>query len=97
MSEQDPYKERSKAMKAVTYTNARKNLKALIQAVCKNSEPAVIVSNRSEDQAVLISFDDYQSMEETAYLLSSPANRAHLERSLEEAKNDKLVTFPTED
>ena len=84
-------------MKAVTYSNAKKNLKALIHAVCKNSEPAVIVSNQSEEQAVLISLEDYQSMEETAYLLSSPANRAHLQRSLHQAQDGKLVTFPVED
>ena len=84
-------------MKAVTYSNAKKNLKALIHAVCKNSEPAVIVSNQSEEQAVLISLEDYQSMEETAYLLSSPANRAHLQRSLKQAQDGKLVTFPVED
>ncbi len=85
-------------MKAVTYTNARKNLKALIHAVCKNSEPAIIVNNQAEEeQAVLISLADYQSMEETAYLLSSPANRAHLERSLKQAQSRKLVTFPVED
>jgi antitoxin YefM len=84
-------------MKAVTYTDARKNLKALIQTVCKNSEPAVIVSSRSKDQAVLISLEDYQAMEETAYLLRSPANRGHLERSLKEAQSGNLVTFPIED
>ena len=84
-------------MKAVTYANAKKNLKALIHSVCKNSEPAVIVSNQSEEQAVLISLEDYQSMEETAYLLSSPANRAHLQRSLKQAQDGKLVTFPVED
>jgi len=84
-------------MKAVTYTNARKNLKALIQDVCNNSEPAVIVSSRSKEQAVLISFEDYQAMEETAYLLSSPANRTHLERSLKQADQGKLVTLPAED
>lgn len=84
-------------MKAVTYTNARKNLKALIQAVCQNSEPALIVSNRSEEQAVLISLEDYQAMEETAYLLRSPANRAHLERSLKQAQNGEMVTLAVED
>jgi antitoxin YefM len=84
-------------MKAVTNTNARKNLKALIQDVCNNSEPTVIVSSRSKEQAVLISFEDYQAMEETAYLLSSPANRAHLEKSLKQADQGKLVTFPAED
>jgi antitoxin YefM len=84
-------------MKAVTYSDARKNLKALIHAVCKNAEPAIIVSKQSEEQAVLISLEDYQAMEETAYLLSSPANRAHLERSLKQAQNGQLVTYPVEE
>ena len=84
-------------MKAVTYTNAKKHLKALIKDVCNNSEPAVIVSSRDKEQAVLISLEDYQAMEETAYLLSSPANRAHLEESLKQADQGKLVTFPAED
>lgn len=84
-------------MKAVTYSDARKNLKALIHAVCKNAEPAIIVSKQSEEQAVLISLEDYQAMEETAYLLSSPANRAHLERSLKQAQTGELVTYPVEE
>jgi antitoxin YefM len=84
-------------MKAVTYNNAKKNLKALIAEVCKDSEPAVIVSDRTKDKAVLVSFEDYQAMEETAYLLSSPANRAHLEKSLKQVQCAKLVDFPAED
>ncbi len=85
-------------MKAVTFTNARKNLKALIHDVCKNSEPAIIVSNQAEEaQVVLISLADYQAMEETAYLLNSPANRAHLEKSLKQAQSGKRVPFPVED
>ena len=84
-------------MKAVTYTDAKKNLKSLIAEVCKDSEPAVIVSDRSKDRAVLISLEDYQAMEETAYLLSSPANRAHLEKSLNQAQCAKLIDFPAED
>ena len=84
-------------MKAITYSEARKNLRAVIQDVCRNSEPTVIVNGKGDEQAVLISFEDYQNMEETAYLLRSPANRAHLERSLKNAQEGKLVTFPVED
>jgi len=82
-----------KNMRAVSYSNARKNLRALIQSVCKDSEPAIIVSSKSEDPAVLISLDDFQAMEETAYLLNSPANRKHIENSLQEIKDEKLVEF----
>jgi antitoxin YefM len=84
-------------MKAVTYTNAKKNLKALIHQVCKDSEPAVIVSSRTNEQAVLISVEDFQAMEETAYLLSTPANRAHLERSLKQADVGKLIGYRSDD
>lgn len=81
-------------MKAVTYTDAKKNLKALIHDVCKNAEPTIIVSNKTgEEKAVLISLADYQSMEETAYLLSSPANRVHLERSLKQVESGERITF----
>lgn len=84
-------------MKAVTYADAKKNLKALIHQVCKDSEPAVIVDSRTKEQAVLISFQDFQAMEETAYLLSTPANRAHLERSLRQATEGNLVDYPADD
>ena len=84
-------------MRAVSYSNARKNLRALIQSVCKDSEPAIIVSTKSEDQAVLMSLEDFQSLEETAYLLRSPANREHIEKALQEVKDGKLVEYPSED
>ena len=84
-------------MKAVTYSNAKKNLKELIQDVCNNSEPAIIVSSKTNEQAVLISLSDYESMEETAYLLGTPANRKHLMRSLKEAEEGKVVNFPADD
>jgi antitoxin YefM len=84
-------------MRAVTYAKAKKNLKSLIREVCENSEPTIIVSNENDEQAVLVSLEDYQSMEETSYLLRSPANRAHLKESLKEVREGKLVTFPIED
>lgn len=84
-------------MRAVTYSSARKNLKALMRKVCEDSEPAIIMGSKSDEHAVLMSLEDYQAMEETAYLLSSPANRRHLERSLQEMEDGKLVQFPSED
>ena len=84
-------------MKAVTYAEAKKNLGALIRQVCSDAEPAVIINSRTKEQAVLISVEDFQALEETAYLLSTPANRAHLERSLKQADEGKLVGYPSED
>ncbi len=84
-------------MKAITYSNARKTLRGLIQDVCNNSEPAIIVSSKLKEQVVLISLEDYQSMEETAYLLNSPANRKHLIKSLKEAEDGQFVNFSTDE
>ena len=57
----------------------------------------MIVGDKTEEQAVLISIEDFQAMEETAYLLSTPANRAHLERSLKQAAEGKLVDYRSDD
>ncbi|MFZ0930708.1 MAG: type II toxin-antitoxin system prevent-host-death family antitoxin [Syntrophobacteraceae bacterium] len=84
-------------MRAVTFSNAKKNLRTLIRSVCENSEPAVIVDKESSEQAVLVSVEDYRSMEETAYLLRSPANRAHLEEALQQVRENKMAPFPSED
>jgi antitoxin YefM len=62
-----------------------------------NSEPTIIVSSNPEDQAVLLSLSDFQTLEETAYLLSSPANRAHLEKSLQKMKEGQLIELSEED
>ena len=83
-------------MKAITLSQARKTLRSLIHEVCENSEPAIIVNKESSDQAVLISLEDYRGLEETAYLLRSPANRVHLEEALQQVREGKLVGFPAE-
>jgi antitoxin YefM len=84
-------------MRAVTLASAKKNLRTLIRDVCENSEPAVIVDKESPEQAVLISLEEYRSLEETAYLLRSPANRAHLEEALQQVRENKTVSFHSED
>jgi PHD/YefM family antitoxin component YafN of YafNO toxin-antitoxin module len=50
-------------MKAVTFSNARKNLRSLIQDVCNNSEPSIIVGSKADEQAVLLSLSNYEAME----------------------------------
>lgn len=77
-------------MKAITYTAARENLAATMNRVCEDRDPVIITRNR--DQAVvMISLEDYESLQETAYLFRSPANAARLMESLKEAKRGKLL------
>jgi antitoxin YefM len=64
-------------MKAITYTAARESLASTMDRVCLDHDPVIITRNR--DQAVvMISLEDYESLEETAYLLRSPANARRL-------------------
>ncbi len=84
-------------MKTITISQARKNLASVIREVCEDSEPAIIVNKESSERAVLISLEDFRELEETAYLLRSPANRAHLAEALRQVVQGELVEFPAED
>lgn len=75
-------------MEAISYTAARENLAATMQKVCDDRAPIIITRNR--DQAVvMISLEEYESLEETAHLLSSPANARRLLDSVAELKGGK--------
>ena len=75
-------------MNAVTLDEAERDLRGLIRRVVSDAEPTIVLSESGE-QAVLVSLNEYNSWQETLYLLSNPANAAHLRRSLAEAtRND---------
>ena len=69
---------------AITASEARKNLFPLIEQVNQDRTPVEITSKRGD--AVLMAIDDYRALEETAYLLRSPANVRHLLESLDQAR-----------
>jgi antitoxin YefM len=69
---------------AITASEARKNLFPLIQQVNDDHAPVEITSKGGD--AVLIAIDDYRALEETAYLLRSPANVRRLLESLDHAR-----------
>lgn len=73
--------------KVVNYTNARDNLRTLITQVNQDSD-IVTVTTKNNENAIIISEDDYRSMEETMYLNQSPANAKHLQRSLQSFENN---------
>lgn len=64
-------------MDAITYTAARARLASNMNRVCQNHEPLIITRNR-EQSVVMLSLEDYQALEETAYLLRSPNNAKRL-------------------
>ena len=68
-------------MKAITYTAARQNLAKTMEKVCKDHAP-VIVTRKTTDSVVIMSLEDYEALEETAYLLRSPKNTRRLIESV---------------
>lgn len=64
-------------MRAISYSEARENLKSVIDRVVADHTPIAITRQRGEG-AVLVSESDWASIEETLYLLRSPKNAARL-------------------
>lgn len=70
-------------MKTVSYTHARSKLAKTMEQVCDDHAP-VIITRKSERSVVMLSLEDYEALEETAYLLRSPKNARRLLESIAE-------------
>ena len=68
-------------MEAITYTAARQNLAKTMEKVCRDHSP-VVVTRKSSNSVVIMSLEDYEALEETAYLLRSPKNTRRLVESI---------------
>jgi antitoxin YefM len=76
-------------MKIVTYSEARSGLKTVLDRVHEDADVTVI-SRRDGADAVVMSLDHYQSIMETMHLLSTPANAAHLSKSIAQHQAGKI-------
>ncbi len=76
-------------MNVITTQHATQNLAQLVERVISNVEPTV-VCNEDGKKAVLMSFDEFNAWQETFYLLSNPANAAHLMKSLREIEEGNV-------
>ena len=70
-------------METISYSDARAQLAATMDRVIADHAP-VIITRHGSQACVLISLDDWESMEETDYLRSSPANAQRLTESIRE-------------
>ena len=68
-------------MQTMNFTDARNNLKAVLDRVARDADYTVITRRDAQD-AVVMSLDSFNSLMETVHLLRSPANAAHLGRSI---------------
>ncbi len=75
-------------MRVFNFSEARNNLKRVIDQVVNDADYAVI-SRRDDADAVVMSLDTFNSLMETVHLLKTPANAAHLARSIEQMRKGK--------
>ena len=76
-------------MRIIRFSDALSNLRAVIDQVVEDADITVI-SRRDAPDAVVMSFEHYSSLIETVYLLSSPANAAHLAKSIKQSKDGRV-------
>ncbi len=70
-------------MDVISYTAAQANLAKTMGKVCDDHAP-IMITRKSASPVVMMSLEDYHAMEETNYLLSSPANARKLLESIAE-------------
>jgi antitoxin YefM len=68
-------------MDVLTYSDARANLKAVMDRVAEDRTPVVIMRRKAE-AVVMVSLADWNATEETLHLLSTPANAEQLRQSI---------------
>jgi antitoxin YefM len=73
-------------MNVVTYTQARNALKSILDRVVQDADVTIISRRDAEGDAVVMSLDSYNSIMETLYLTSNPANAATLARAIAQDK-----------
>jgi len=75
-------------MEVTTYTRVRQNLAKTMEKVCEDHSP-VIVTRKKNDSVVIMSLEDYEALEETAYLLRSSKNTRRLIESIAQLEEGK--------
>lgn len=73
-------------MDAVSYSDLRQNLKSYMDKVYFDHDP-LIITRKNNENLVLLSIEEYNSLMETNYLLGNEANAEHLQKSINQYKN----------
>ncbi|MGB0955921.1 MAG: type II toxin-antitoxin system Phd/YefM family antitoxin [Panacagrimonas sp.] len=83
-------------MKVISYSEARNSLKRVIDSVVDDAD-VTIISRRDAADAVVMSLETFNSLQETMHLLNNPANAAHLQKSISQYRRGKAKTHPLSD
>ena len=77
-------------MDSMSYTALRNNMASALDKVNDDHKP-ILITRRNGRPAVLISLDDYNACQETAYLMSSPANARRLNEAIDAVDTDQTI------
>ena len=77
-------------MRVINFSEVRNKLKTVLDQVVNDAD-YTIISRRDADDAVVMSLDHFNGLMETVHLLKSPANAAHLEKSIKQYRKGKTV------
>lgn len=83
-------------MRSLTFSEARGNLKRVLDEVVED-HVATIIKRRDAEDAVVMSLSDYNALQETMYLLSTPANARHLMESIAQLRAGKTKARKLQD
>ena len=78
---------------AVNYSEARKNLASLMESVCDGSD-VVVITRRKTRPVVVMSLEEYNSIQETGYLLRNPVNAGRLLESVADMRRGNVAPHP---
>ncbi len=76
-------------MRVVNFSEARSNLKTVLDQVSEDAD-YTIISRRNADDAVVMSLDQFSGLMETVHLLKNPVNAEHLARSIEQYRTGQI-------
>ena len=65
-------------MDIVTFSEARANLKAVMDRACADRAPVVVKCARGQENVVMVAESEWEGLQETLHLLASPANAKRL-------------------